>query len=430
LSSAVFRLVNLKRGSEFFKKGLVKQFMSLASIQVVNLFIPLLIIPYVSRILGPEKIGLINFATSFLTYFTLIVNYGFDLSATREISLHREDMNYVNEIVNTTLFCKALLFVLSSICYFAIVLLSKKYSSELNLYFVSYLLLISSVFYSAWLFQGLQKLQVFTFYNLVFRILSIGFIFFLVRTKNDYNIYQLISGLAAVLTAMVTLQIARKRYQLKYYTVSFNKIIYKIKSSFALFLSVVIVNFNTTSTIILLGFLTNYLIVGYYTAAMKVYSVVASLSLFPLNQVMYPHMAQEFKKSKENGIEFIRKIIPRILFVFSLVSVLLIICSKMIIQILYGDQFADSVNLLKILAPLLVLSTLVNIICYQVMLNLKMDRYFLGINAVGFLVNIVLSLMLVPVFKAYGTCCSLYLIEVTIILVSLAVLRRNKIKLF
>ncbi|HLA57906.1 MAG TPA: oligosaccharide flippase family protein, partial [Puia sp.] len=173
MSSAVFRLVNIKRGGDLFKKGLFKQFMSLASIQVVNLFIPLLIIPYVSRILGPEKIGLINFATSFLTYFTLIVNYGFDLSATREISLHREDMNYVNEIVNTTLFCKALLFVLSSIFYFAIVLLSKTYSGELYLYLVSYLLLISSVFYSAWLFQGLQKLAVFTFYNLVFRILSL-----------------------------------------------------------------------------------------------------------------------------------------------------------------------------------------------------------------------------------------------------------------
>jgi polysaccharide transporter, PST family len=404
--------------------------MSLASIQVANLFIPLLIIPYVSRILGPERLGLINFATSFLTYFTLIVNYGFDLSATREVSVNKDDSKYLNEIVNTTLCCKAVLFILSSIVYFIIILLSKTYSSELYLYLISYLLLISSIFYSSWLFQGLQKLSVFTFYNLLFRLLSLVFIFLLVRTKNDYTSYQLINGLTALMTAVITLWIARKKYHFRFALVAFQKVLEKIKIGFTLFLSVVIVNFNTTSTIILLGFLTNYLVVGYYTAAMKVYSVVASLSLFPLNQVMFPHMAQEFRKSKETGILFMRKLIPRILLLFCGISVLLIILSGPIVHILYGDQFLESVNLLKTLAPLLVVSTLVNIICYQIMLNLKMDRFFLRINAIGFIVNIALSFLLVPLFKAYGTCYSLYLIEIAIIIASVSILKTHGIKLF
>ncbi|HEX4371850.1 MAG TPA: oligosaccharide flippase family protein, partial [Puia sp.] len=202
---------------DVFKKSLVKQFFSLASIQLVNLFIPLLVIPYVSRILGPEKLGMVNFATSFLTYFTLIVNYGFDLSATREISINRDDKEYLNEIVNTTLYCKAILFVLSSIIYFAIILFSKKYSAELYLYLVSYLILISSVFYSAWLFQGLQKLSVFTFYNLLFRVISVALIFLMVHNRNDYTSYQFVNGLTALITAIVTLWVAKRKYHFRFF---------------------------------------------------------------------------------------------------------------------------------------------------------------------------------------------------------------------
>jgi O-antigen/teichoic acid export membrane protein len=192
----------------------------------------------------------------------------------------------------------------------------------------------------------------------------------------------------------------------------------------------VIVNFNTTSTIVLLGLLTNYLIVGYYSAAMKVYSVVASLSLLPLNQVLFPHMAQEFRKSTEDGITFMKKIMPQILLAFSGISVLVIIFSAPIIHILYGDQFDESINILRTLAPLLVVSTAVNIICYQIMLNLKMDKYFLRINAVGFLVNVLLTFILVPMFKAYGTCYSLYFIEFSIIIMSLGTLKNYNIKFF
>jgi len=420
----------MKKISILFKKTLVKQFLSLVSIQMVNLFIPLLVIPYVSRILGPEKLGIINFATSFLTYFILIVNYGFDLSATREISVNKENRKKLNDIVNTTLYCKTVLFIFSSILYFTIILLSTKFSSELYLYSISYLLLISSVFYSAWLFQGLQKLSVFTFYNLLFRILSVALIFVLVKAKSDFIKYQFINGITALITGVTTLWIAKKRYHFSFEILPFNRIIDKIKISFTLFLSVVIVNFNTTSTIVILGLLTNYLIVGYYSAALKVYSVIASLSLLPLNQVMFPHMAQEFNKSKEAGLIFMRKIIPKILLLFSIVSILLILFSNLIIHILYGNQFLESVNILKTLAPLLVISTLVNIICYQIMLNLKMDRYFLKINAIGFAVNILLTFVLVPIFKAYGTCYSLYFIEISIIFASVSILKSYDIKLF
>jgi len=409
---------------------LAKQFFSLASIQSINLLFPLFVIPYVSRILGPENLGLVNFATSFLTYFTLIINYGFDYSATREISVVREDKQKVDEVFNGIINSKLLLFFLSSSIYFIIILSSEKYAAHIILYYCSYLSIISSIFYSPWLFQGMQKLTVFTTVNLIFRILSIGVIFLLIHKASDYSLFQLINGVTVLLTAVATLIFAKLTFGITFKWIPIKNSIEKIKSNFLLFVSIVIVNFNTTSTIVLLGYLTSYEIVGYYTASMKVYSVVASLSLFPISQVLYPHLATKFKESSEEGLRTVKKIIPKILFLIALISIALIFSAKFIITVLYGEKFQSSIAILQTLAPLLVISTLVNILCYQVMLNLKMDKHFLKINAIGFVMNIIISLSLVPIFEAYGTCISLYMIELTIVFVSLLILRKNNFKIY
>jgi O-antigen/teichoic acid export membrane protein len=409
---------------------LAKQFFSLASIQSINLLFPLFVIPYVSRILGPENLGLVNFATSFLTYFTLIINYGFDYSATREISVVREDKDKVSDIFNEIVNGKILLFILSSVIYFVIILSSQKYSDHIFLYYCSYISLISSIFYSTWLFQGMQKLPLFTIVNLIFRIASILLIFLIVKNASDYSLFQLINGGTVLITAITTLILAWFKFGIRFKFIPVLKTIEKIKTNFLLFISIVIVNFNTTSTIVLLGYLTDYETVGYYTASMKVYSVIASLSLFPIAQVMYPHLATKFNESAAAGLSTVRKFIPRILLLFSIVSIGLIFSSKLIINILYGEKFESSILILQILAPLLIISTLVNILCYQVMLNLKMDKHFLGINAIGFVMNILMTILLVPRFKAYGTCISLYMIEFTIVVVSLIILRKNNYKVF
>ena len=409
---------------------LSKQFLSLAAIQSVNLLFPLFVIPYVSRVLGPENLGLVNFATSFLTYFTLIINYGFDYAATREISVVRENKEKVSAIFNEVINSKILLFTVSSLLYFVIILSSEKYSSHIFLYYVSYASVISAIFYSPWLFQGMQKLTVFTITNLIFRVASMGFIFLLIKEATDYNLYQLINGMTMFLTAVATLIYAHMKFKINFRWLPVRETLHKIKSNFLLFISIVIVNFNTTSTIVLLGYLTSYETVGYYTASMKVYSVIASLSLFPISQVLYPHLATKFKESTEIGLQTVKKIIPKILLAVAAVSGCLIIASRLIIDILYGDKFESSVAVLQTLAPLLVISTLVNILCYQVMLNLKMDKHFLKINSIGFVMNIIISMSLVPVFNAYGTCASLYMIELTIVIVSLIILRKNNYKVY
>jgi O-antigen/teichoic acid export membrane protein len=112
---------------------------SLFSVQIANFLLPLLTVPYVVRIIGPDKLGLLNFSQAYVTYFSLLINYGFDMAAVRAIAANRDDKEATNRIFSQVLAGKALLWVLSTVIFSAVSLTNPEFKGHLLLHVCTYL---------------------------------------------------------------------------------------------------------------------------------------------------------------------------------------------------------------------------------------------------------------------------------------------------
>ena len=135
-------------------KWLAENFLSLSLLQAANYILPLITLPYLIRVLGAEKYGLVIFAQAFTHYFIILTDYGFDLSATRDISIHRDDKAKVADIFNSVLLIKFSIMSAGFICFLILVFSFQRFSEEWPVFLLSYGVVLGNFLFPLWFFQG------------------------------------------------------------------------------------------------------------------------------------------------------------------------------------------------------------------------------------------------------------------------------------
>ena len=189
-------------------KNLIANSSYLYLLHFANLILPLLVFPYLVRVLGAEKFGYVAFATAFIGYFSLLVNYGFDLGSTQSISINRNNIKKINQIFSATLYIKLILLILCFVLMVSISFFFEILQKNITLFYLAFGIVIGFTLMPSWLYQGLEKLVIPAIVGLFTRFLYLLLIFIYVESSNDFTLVILITSLTSFLNGLLGLFIA------------------------------------------------------------------------------------------------------------------------------------------------------------------------------------------------------------------------------
>jgi PST family polysaccharide transporter len=410
-------------------KILLKNTFSLSILQFANYVLPLITIPYVVRVIGPDKFGLISFAQAFATYFLLVVNYGFDLSATREISSNRDNKNTLVRIYSNVLFTKAFLFMLCTLIFTSLIFLIPKFRENILVFIVSYLIVAGYVLFPTWLFQGLEKLYITSIFNFIVKLLFTIGIFIFVRNKNDFYLVPLLMSLGQIFAGTLALMYSLKLLDWKINMPKLEDIFRELKNGFSVFISLVFINFYTISNTFILGFFAPHENVGYFASGSKLVLVFQTLVLAPLAQSLYPHVGKILRNDLNRGIEYIKKFSVIVTSLTLPASIFLLIFAPILVKVFLGDQYLPSINVVRILSFFPFIIGLSNLYGIQTTLNLKMDKDFFKVVMGGSIINLLLNVLLDYKLAEIGSSVSWLITEIYITSAFIILLEAKGIKI-
>ena len=330
------------------KKLVLENFASLSTLQCINFLLPLLVFPYLIRIIGPEKFGLIAFAQALIQYFMIFTDYGFSLTATRKISLCRESRQ-ASTIFSTVMTVK---FVLAAASYLILLILINvvpKFKSDWLLYLFSFGAVIGNTLFPVWLFQGTEKMKYITIINIIGGIIYAFSIFIFVRAPDDYILVPLLNSLFFIITGIFGFYVAFKEFDLEFVFQSYHDIKQELKTGWSIFISIVAINTYTTTRIFAVGLLTNNTITGYYSIAEKITGIVQTFPLTALSQAIFPRLSIIFSKNKRKALGLMHKVQHSTTLVYLLVIPTVFFISPLIVRLVCGSNFPEVTISLRML---------------------------------------------------------------------------------
>lgn len=388
---------------------------SLYVIHFANYILPLITVPYVVRVLNPSGYGIVAFGQSFIGYFLLLIGYGFSYSATRKISVARQDSASVNRTVFSVWAAKFLLCLVGCGVLFLLVHLVPSLRQNRALLFILYGLTLGDVLFPTWLYQGMERMVDISIINLLIRLLVVVGIFTLIKRPEDYLWYAGLNSFGSIAAGLVGAAWAFHLFRLRLVLPSWQEILQALNEGWMLFLSQASVSLYTVGNAFILGMLTNATVVGYYSAGEKIVRAVLGL-IAPIGQAAYPRFAKMAANSRSLAIQWGRRMLILMGGGGAVLSITLLVAAPLMVRLILGSQYERSINVIRLLAFLPALVAVSNVLGIQIMLPFGKDRLFTSILILAGLINLLLAFVLIPLWHEIGMAIAVLVSEMFVTL--------------
>lgn len=394
-------------------------------LQIFNTIIPLLTLPYITRILGDSQYGIFSKMLNYVTYFQAVVEYGFNLAGARKISLC-DDEKERNKIFSSVVYCRALLFFVS-FCFIIILFfgVAETPTHKLCLLILSSLL-IAEVFMQTWLLQGLQSMRAIMLISVIARSLSTALIFVFVKTSDDLLLYCVLYVATNLLTAIIGTIIVVKKFNFRFFKLKKGDISGSLKDGWPLFTTSFASKICSGFAITALGLFCSDAIVGGYSATQKIPYIIVMMFL-PIGQAIYPYICKLYADDVNGGIKTLKRIATVVLSVCLIGAILLIFMRNIVIKIVYGDDYLQYANLIIPLSGWMFFSITNNILGVQTLVARGYQKQYSKCFLISILGLIVLNLAFGYIWGGMGVAIATMLGEFILTVSCLIVIFKNRL---
>lgn len=403
-------------------KQLVTNFVSLGLVQVTNFVLPLIVYPHIFKIVGAKHFGSIVFALNIVLYLSTVIDYGYSVSAPKDIAL-KKSTKYIDVTISNIIQVKLLLFIFCASALLVGIYVFDQRRSDAQLYLFSLIMLLGNTILPTWLFQGMENMKHLTWINLLSKLVCIALIFSYVNTPDSYFFVIGLIGSANLLSGIIGIIYAYSHFGLKFNFISITSFFAELKQNWYYFISGFSAVLFSNSTIIVLGFFVSNSSLGNYGIAEKIaFSLWQIITVF--SQVTFPVMSRLNAESVNKLKHFIKRYHVPFIILISILSTLMLITSDYIVYLFTGDFNREISTLLKILSlfPIIVAF---NVPANQVIIINEKQKYNAYIFNIFGIISIISCIL---TSRSYGVIGAAYAAVVTQIFVTVSLYVVLKLK--
>lgn len=404
--------------NNLIKNKSLQNFIFLATIQASNVVISLITIPLLIQSIGVDQFGLVNLALSVIVLCNILVGFGYNLSAPREVAINHQNKEVLSHLVSNIIGSKVLMAFFATLGIGVAIFGLGMFKEYQWILLFSVLLLFSEATLPLWFFQGMEKMKLISIANIFSKLLFLMGLVLFIHSPDQAKWVNFIMGAAGLGINLLLLLYIHYQLHIKFYKPKFIQLFTSLHENGLLFLSNLASHISVNGGLIILSFFSTAEILGMFSLAERISMV---LRIFPslVIQAIYPNASRLLQSDLPQFIRFIKKVYGISLLLGLLGSLTTFALAPFIIQVLSKAELKESVVFMKILAflPFLACLNIANVIVFLVkdQKNLMFKSSWLM-----FFYMISASTFLTSQYGALGLCIALVSTEIIVLLISTA----------
>lgn len=394
------------------KKKLLSNTIMLYILTFSTYFFGFILIPYQTRVLGPEYYGKIAFAIAFSTYFQLVFDYGFILSATENVSKNRNNKDELGKILSAVNILKLFLIIVSFFIFLIICKYVDRLNSDFTLYLLYFVYVSINAFLPDFLYRGIEEMKIITYRSVIVKLLFTMLIFIFLKNKSQYYIIPVLNIIGAIIALLIVYIHVYKNLKIKMKKVSIKYIYRQFKESTMFFLSRIASTLYGATNTFILGFIyPTGATLGLYSSADKLITTAKS-AFSPISDSIYPYMV------KNKDYKLIKKILKYIMPLIIIGCTIVFIFSKELCTWFLGKEYQDAYIILRLLMPIVVITLPNYLLGFPTLAPLGISKYANISVMIGSLFHIscIGIMLLINKLNVYNICIITVITESLILL--------------